>query len=303
MDSEWKNLPNGFRDFSAKEFLFFLEKSQAFIKIAEELDAEIVVTPPVGFLSTFRHRINTAGDKIFEFKDKKNRELVLSPDSSPHVVRWFLAKNNPTLKKRILFVSPVFRYRNIKERCWIQFGFASFNAKEFEREQCVLAGAYLKTLIKLKIPSIIQLGDFSIHRNILKKYGLSESEVDEFLHLLRSCSLEDQLKITKSRLNGGTSLDFMKLLQLKFTNKPKTQFNFYDKEIEHKVLRLVDWGKDIVENFPVSIDYVFNDFHASELQNGLVIKFKKLSKGHFADGGDYTFYGGGLLDAQDFITS
>ncbi len=53
--SEWLSLPSGFHDYSEKDFLVFLRKSNAFIEIAHELNAEIVVTPPLGEYIYSRH--------------------------------------------------------------------------------------------------------------------------------------------------------------------------------------------------------------------------------------------------------
>lgn len=315
---DWSSLPNGFRDFREKDVLFFLKKYSAFMEVAKQIDAEIVVTPPVGFSKTFTHKLKTVGDKAYTFRDKKNRELILSPDSSPGILRWFLKNNDPKTPKRIFFISPVFRYRNRRDRFWFQFGFASFNGKD---DLPILIRGYLSVLVnKLKLPTILQIGDLSIYRDVFLSVGKTLQEIDIILHSLRSRDLLDQLiYIDNLILDERTKTDLKSLLSFR-SNSGDFLILLKKSDIVSDIIisglnNLYELSLEILQDFDIQCEYVFNDFHGSEVQNGVVIKFKKPTSGHYADGGDYTYYGskveplinswvsfgGGLSGADDIM--
>ena len=120
-------LPKGFNYVTRDSLVTKNLILSTFIKASNNLFTELIECPPVAFLETFKRGANITGNKTFEFKDKSNRELILTPDVQAHIFNHYTKAAYTNKNVRYSWVSPTFRYRNIPNRHFYQLGYASIN--------------------------------------------------------------------------------------------------------------------------------------------------------------------------------
>lgn len=79
-----------------------------------------VEVPPVGFADTFTTGHNAAGDRTYQFTDRKGRQLALVSDSLPALLR--LAHGRSLPEQRLSHCTQIFRYERRPRRCFHQLG-------------------------------------------------------------------------------------------------------------------------------------------------------------------------------------
>jgi len=137
----------GFRDFYPKEkrtinYLFSTWKDVAEKYGYEEVDMPIL--EPVRIYGKSGDEIPT---QIYRFKDKKNRDLALRPETTPSIAR--MIKSKPDLKKPLKWysISQCYRYERIQKgrgREFFQFNLDFLGTKSMEADAEVIT-----TLIKI----------------------------------------------------------------------------------------------------------------------------------------------------------
>jgi histidyl-tRNA synthetase len=79
-----------------------------------------VHVPPVGFAGTFTTGHHAAGQKLYQFADRRGRNLALVSDSLPAVLRLAHARNLPD--QRLSYCCPIFRYERRPRRHFHHLG-------------------------------------------------------------------------------------------------------------------------------------------------------------------------------------
>ena len=104
----------GFRDFYPKDkrllnFIFNNWKS-----VAESYGYEEVDTPILELTKLYNKSGDEIPTQIYRFKDKKNRELALRPETTPSIAR--MIRSNPNLKKPLKWysISQCYRYEKLQ---------------------------------------------------------------------------------------------------------------------------------------------------------------------------------------------
>ena len=306
---QWKQLPKGFRVAEDTDVLRASLIRSAFIRGASRIGAICIELPPIGFEETFLKGINTVGDKVFSLHDKKGRRLLLSPDSTPHIVRWYSERFPDKTGTKVFFQAPVFRYRNTAKRYWIQYGIASINEHYPKEEYLIdeslleIGKCYLKILSDLSLPVELKIGNIGISRQLLFRIGFTEKESDDFFDKLRRTDrLEWSQLVHQSLPESDFRRAFLELLEFKFLqnmnlgellNQSSTLQKLLRKELES----LMHFANLMTEDTLIPFKLVFDDFHSSELLNG--INFRLMIPGkerHYADGGCYTYYSTKVTD-------
>lgn len=301
----WGKLPKGFIIEETRDTLLEQRIINSFMKITANLGCIFLKTPILGFVETFTKGINTTGSKTFQFRDKKGRMLLLAPDSTPQIIQWYLTtyiRKNPI---RVFFQSPVFRYRNFKRRNWTQYGLCSVNDDPntldifLSRSMIEILDAYINVIKDdLELPVLLRLNDFSIHRTLLRHSGVSWIQTDDILNKIRNQKYETILGLLETaplteetRVSLKTLLNFGHL----FFNKETYELLLNTQglySVKNEISRLFLLARYIKIKHGIESFIDFSDLHSSELINGIAIRFMiPGTEKHYADGGDYTYYG------------
>jgi hypothetical protein len=295
MDSQ---LPKGFR-YNKRNYVILKNKIlAAFIEKSNSIFNDIVEFPPVGYASTFKKGANIIGDKVYEFQDKKKRELVLTPDPLNHLFNFYSQQYNYKNPCRISWISPTFRYRNIPDRFFYQIGVSSLNFNEgSEVIELFLCFRHITEFICSQISKDLKIKIINpglTHEIVGKTYGAKKSaNLFEYIRLNKNKFLTELTQ--QSNLNQfqsdlkcvlfGESNSFAALKLLK----------------AHKEARKT---LDFLKMLPKNIEYelALDDFYCSEILSGLGF-ILYLDNKKIADGGIYSKYGSRCSDKISNVIS
>lgn len=302
---EWQRLPKGFRVIEHEEILKAQMIRAAFIKGAARIGARCVEFPPVGFRETFVRGIQTTGEKVYEFKDRSDRDLLLSPDSTPHLARWYLENHPDGEPAKVFFMAPVFRYRNTPKRHWVQYGVACLNQKypaasnaHADAPLVEIGQCYLNILQNgLKVPVTLKVGSFGVSRHLLNAAGLDETASDNMLNALRRTPAEGWADVAKAYIASEQPRSaFMELMAVKFSDEQGliaalSTSKYLDDEVKSRVQATYEFAQNFTVPTAAPFLVEFSDFHSSEMIAGY--NFRLMVPGenrHYADGGCYSHY-------------
>lgn len=279
-------LPKGFRYNKHDYVVLKIKIFTAFIEKSKNIFNDIVEFPPVGYASTFKKGANIVGDKVFEFQDKKKRELVLTPDSLNHLFNFYSLHYNERNLRRISWISPTFRYRNIPDRFFYQIGVSSFNfSEDSEIIELFLCIRQIIEFIRSQISKELKIKIINpglIYEILGKNYGAEKNaEYFEYVRLNKDKYLielkqENNLNQFQSDLKSvlyGESNSIAALKSLK------------DYKEARKIL-------DLLKILPKNIEHELSldDLYCSEILSGVGF-ILYLDNRKIADGGVYSKYG------------
>ena len=81
---------------------------------------QAVQVPAIGFADTFTRGHHATGDRIYQFPDRRGRELALVSDSLPAVLRFASTRRHP--EQRLSYSCPIFRYERRPRRHFHHLG-------------------------------------------------------------------------------------------------------------------------------------------------------------------------------------
>jgi len=114
------DLPRGFHDSNPAQMGAYLALQQEWFSACGLAGYRPVAVPPVGFASTFTTGHHAAGQKLYQFTDRKGRNLALVSDSLPALLRLTRARDLP--EQRLAFCCQVFRYERRPRRHFHHLG-------------------------------------------------------------------------------------------------------------------------------------------------------------------------------------
>jgi histidyl-tRNA synthetase len=91
-------LPRGFHDSDPTRTAVYQTLQQEWFNASSLAGYQPVSIPPVGFADTFTTGHHAAGQKLYQFTDRRGRNLALVSDSLPAVLRLARARNLPDQK-------------------------------------------------------------------------------------------------------------------------------------------------------------------------------------------------------------
>lgn len=289
LDLEYLRLPKGFHVRDANYLQTFSEILAQLRHSASLAGLETVMLPSLGYASTFIRGAETTGDKTFDFEDRKGRRLMLSPDSTPAIFRWYLENYSNNQAVDVAWFAPLFRYRNFQNRGFHQFGFAYLNRPGQQPGgldwPLIEASNLLVNLIQSstgievtaeiccpgKIKDIVNA---AIGEPILSKMVLR--------NLQKAKSTEEKIKLVTETLPAGEQREALAgIFSGNLTPVNKLHEQCYQ-EMHEFGSKLTDCAK-----------YQCNpgNLHSSEIISGLGIAFKTLDGCIIGDGGRYDIYG------------
>ena len=304
MENDHLALPKGF---TVREDDWLLKERKildVFYQRARQIGCTLIRTPPLGFSSTFRRAANTTGEKVFEFQDRKGRNLMLAPDSTAAVLRWFLSREdkNVALSERVLFVCPIFRYRHKPNRVFHHVGFSLINESDnkngtLDEGSLQIGRAMMRAMLDLGVVPQVEVRNLAIIRHCLTRLGAPADDVSGLMHNLRTLSHEDRCALIRARFSDGLMIDeFCRLINLRFKLTEEFPYSPFSKlvEINEMIGSTVRFASLLNDGLAEvsSSTVTFDDFHASEIQGGIAYRFFSQDGENIGDGGSYDLYGG-----------
>jgi histidyl-tRNA synthetase len=113
-------LPRGFHDSGPTRMAAYQTLQQDWFNACSLAGYQPVCVPPVGFADTFTTGHHAAGKKLYQFADRRGRNLALVSDSLPALLRLAHARNLPD--QRLSYCCPIFRYERRPRRHFHHLG-------------------------------------------------------------------------------------------------------------------------------------------------------------------------------------
>ncbi|MCM8784636.1 MAG: histidine--tRNA ligase [Candidatus Omnitrophica bacterium] len=263
----------GMRDILPEEIDIWKKVEQTFIEISELFDFREIRVPILESKYLFEKGIGRDTDivtkEMYEFKDKKGRDVVLRPEGTASVVRAYIENKIYEKRKiaRFYYLGPMFRYDRPQKgryRQFYQFGIECFGGKSFYFDGEAIQILNI-TLEKLSIGNFVFLVNSLGCKNCKFKYteyikGYLKKIVDK---LCNDCKL--RVKVNPLRVfdcknyschqsieNIPSIFDFLcdeckEHFDLLANFLKKNNINF---KIEHKLVRGLDYyTKTVFEVF------------------------------------------------------
>jgi len=261
-----------------------------FIKASNNLFTYLIECPPVAFLETFKRGANITGNKTFEFKDKSNRELILTPDVQAHIFNHYIKTVDINKNVRYSWISPTFRYRNIPNRHFYQLGYASINytvENEFI-ELFICAKQFINFIKQITSKKVnVSLLNPALILEILNCAFQNKLDASRLFEQIRNLRNEEVLLILSKSLDE--SQHKTNLLNI-FSNKLRDKVSLLSlKEYNefYNILFFVDL-LSTVSNIDIQIE--IQNLYSSEILSGIGLIIK-IEDDKIGDGGIYSGYG------------
>jgi hypothetical protein len=276
-------LPKGFRDTWGEEFLSAERIRAIFRKRGHEIGCIDLATSPVSYAETFRQRNNAVDGRVFEFSDKSNRILVLTPDSYYAVMGWY-ARQGLFLPERIHFTSEVFRYRHQKRRHFTQLGFTLINEQNETEGLALIARAAIKAIkCDMGVDVTIRVTDLGIWENLFRVEGLASEQIKGILKYLRYAE-DDATKY--------------KILSAFIKDDPRRLFaqGLLGDEVGSRAEDLpeladsISFAKTVIKGMDCDFTIAPANFHSSEFKNGFSFQLVTMRNEISGEGGIMTLH-------------
>jgi histidyl-tRNA synthetase len=283
-------LPKGFTNTLNKDLENKYEIIQLLREESQSIYTEFIEFPPVAFLDTFTKAASITGDKIYQFKDKKGRDLVLTPDSQGLLFNHYLSTEDVDKSARYTWISPTFRYRNVENRHFYQIGFASINHSiDFEVSEVFFCVKKTVEFIRKLIPHPVKL--ILVNPGLIKEITNSilqnENKTDIEFEKLRVLSNEDRKSAILEIFPDSVHRDI--LLSILKSNTDKNQIihliaKYKEGEKIKKLLRLIESLNH------VEYELELGNMYCSEILSGMGF-IMEIEGRKIGDGGVYNLYG------------
>jgi histidyl-tRNA synthetase len=113
-------LPRGFHDSDPTRTAVYQTLQQEWFNACSLAGYQPVCVPPIGFAETFTTGHHATGQKLYQFADRRGRNLALVSDSLPAALRLARARNLPD--QRLSYCCPIFRYERRPRRHFHHLG-------------------------------------------------------------------------------------------------------------------------------------------------------------------------------------
>lgn len=117
-------------------------------KILEKYGIKLIITPTIEDKNLFIRSTGEGTDivikEMYDFKDKKGRDIVLRPEGTPSIVRAFIENSLPE-KIDLCYIGPMFRYEKPQKgrnREFYQIGVESFGSASVYKDAEIIKLAY-----------------------------------------------------------------------------------------------------------------------------------------------------------------
>lgn len=283
-------LPKGFYFLSNDELKNNRNYLTSFINESTNIFTEVVEFPPVAFAQTFRIGSNITGSKTYEFKDRVDRDLILTPDSIAHVFNYYLINNNHNKCVKYSWISPIFRYRNIRKRHYYQIGYASLN--HLAENEIIDLFLCIRQLIRFLKKStskkiIITVYNSALVREIISYIIPNMTEVDLFFDRIRNLAMNAIYHTINSKLPESEYKVFLNKIFSNVVTEISTIDALEKFQEGKKIRKFIELITTISE---VEIRIELSTLYCSEILNGVGFTLT-IDDNKIGDGGIYNIYG------------
>lgn len=261
--------------------------------------------PSVGFAATFDRAANTTGNKVYRFSDLKDRDLILSPDSTAGIFRWYLDECLDLNGIKCSWVAPCFRYRNVQHRGFHQFGFAAINTLHcpngnLDWPLIEVTNSLLKIFKNdLGLDISIEVTNIGGIRRLLVDAAKS-GESGALLGQLYSIKSKDErsryLRRYCKQNPAHEALEFL------FGQTDRSTISHEAEELLEALTNEMQTFADHIIEIS-GIGYCLQTLHSSEILSGLGVRFFTASGTFVGDGGRYDVYGQAFDDRIKSVVS
>jgi len=252
-------------------------------------------------MAVFRRGIHTASERVYSFLDRKGRELVLTPDSTPAVMRWYLEVCEPNTPIRVCFEAPLVRYRHFTgglKRHFTQIGYTFINEPEAsdialdEHALTILRATIRAVQYDLGIRVSLRVTDLGLHYRLLAAIGLDQPKARDVLHGLRVKNAQERVDWINAFLpDTSVRYDFLRLLQIKWMIPNGAPPDGLAPYLLLGLNTVDEFARAAIDGLDINVEVVFDDFHASEIQDGIAFQLRTVdTRAPIADGGCYRLY-------------
>ena len=292
-NKEYLRLPHGMFDRDSD----WIESERLILEnhknCGRRIGCELEKYSPLGYKSSFSREIHTADNKVYELTSKTGKELLLSCDSSPSVLRKYIS-TNLSGPKRVSFIAPLFRYKNSHNRHFTQIGYSfinenGLNNKKVDYNLVQLSKAMIDLFESMSIPTYIQINNYKALKEIIKKYT-DIKDVGRLLYELQFGDIEKRTLLIdetftdskkKKELIDMFNMDVQVIEDINCFEKldlPEEYYEFFD---TYNAIKKV-----------TGVDLAFNpsDLHSIETIDDIALRFKTKSGVSLGDGGNYSIY-------------
>jgi histidyl-tRNA synthetase len=283
--------PRGFHDRSGIDVDLEDRAVSLFARRAALIGCRPLKTAPLGFRQLYEHARGDFSGKTYLFEDRSRREVMLCPDSTSAIIRWY-AERKLFEPERVFFRSPVFRYRRQPNRHFTQIGIAFFNepsnAANVENESVLLLA---RSAIRLftedfGIQVRLKVTDLGVWHKALMQAGFDPQQRLTVLSKLRNVEVSQRLEALNQFLDGRTMPATLLHLASLDEETLRTASSVGDDLTSHAQR----FGQSVVSGLNCSFTLAFDDLHASELQDGISFSLIDNNGDRCCDGGCYSHY-------------
>lgn len=291
-NSEVYRSPAGFRDRYGADWDFDYNSRDIARKVAYLSCFEPLITTPIGFLSTFEKERILNKDRIYPLTDLSGRQLVLSPDSTASVLRWLCEYGKSSNYTRLMFTSPVFRYRRNKYKYTNHLGYAIANEKSdssstYNQALITIVDAMFQFFSKFDNSIKIKVTDFSIWHRLLAMEFNHDGDRKDILYQLRFKDVNSQKSYIESTIRNSS----LKNLILSLLNEKNVEIeNIIQQTGKNLFEPILDFKSDLKKIYGIEASFDLSNFHGSEVQSGIAFQFYSGEGLMLGDGGCYSDY-------------
>lgn len=283
-------LPRGFKD---RDYQWLAREQHilsTFYTTARQLGFDALKLSPVGFADTFVYASRAVGDKAFEFFDKRNRKLMLSPDSTGGLMRWYTSTRTARQPTWTAFVAPAFRYRHMSgdaTRHFTQIGFAvvnPFKSAELVGEHSLWSAEALGRLFDgLGIVFTAYVSDLGAIWAAAQKAGVRTEDCSGFFWDLAKVPISERSAWIHSKLgNGGECLESL------VGRDPQNIHSVGEYRAEYSVC--VEAARALSSACSAEVYLNASDIGGAELCRGVRVSFRNPVGNQIGEAVDYSAY-------------
>lgn len=289
---EYLRLPHGMFDRESEwikaERLILEKHNDCGIKIGCELEKY----SPLGYKSSFSKATHTADNKVYELSSKTGKDLLLSCDSSPSVMRKYVSSNSIGPKK-VSFVAPIFRYKNSHTRHFTQIGYSFVNSNNLDStidfNLVQLTKAMIDLFESMNISTYIQVNNYKALKGILKKYT-SDKDLDTLLYNLQFSDIDKRISIVDQNIDDPIKryelIDLFSMSQQCIDDTT----SFENLKLPEEYYEFIDTYDAIRKITGANIIFNPSDLHSIETIDDIALRFIKNDGVVLGDGGNYSNY-------------
>jgi histidyl-tRNA synthetase len=275
------DLPRGLHDVPPKRMDTYRALQQRWFDTCALAGYQPAAVPPLGFTTTFTAGHNAAGNKLYQFPDRRGRDLALVSDSLPAFLRLTQSRGLPS--QRLSYCCPIFRYERRPRRHYHLLGMLEANnipSTQSERTRSVsrliaTVAAFLTPLVPIHITiTNPQLWHIAV--------GAQRSPGNDVDNILRATLPSERPRLLHDRGAGPAAVKLAEELAIDPTGHNLTDEPYRELAERTEAIAIAARARG------VEAEVDLTDLHASEFHDGPAYLLRPIHEQRLlGDGGTY----------------